>query len=140
MPRRVEALPDFRLSDTGWAGLGLPVNLALFLHSSPAGRVVAVYPSPGGATEADLAPELWDGVVGENPTLRTLAPDVEALLVNRVGDARDHYRVGVDKCYELVGVVRTHWSGFSGGAALWDEVGRFFDRLRERAGGRTGGA
>jgi hypothetical protein len=132
VPRRVDELTDFRLTDVGWAGLGLPVNLAFFLHSSAAGRVVAVYPSPGGATEAALAPDAWDGLVEENPALRALEPDVEALLVNRVGEARDHYRVGIDECYKLVGLIRTHWTGFSGGPA-WDEVARFFAGLRERS-------
>lgn len=137
VPRRVQALDEFRLTDTGWAGLELPVNLVFFLHSTPVGRVVAVYPSPGGATEANLAPEDWAGLLEENPRLRTLEPDVEALLVNRIGDAREHYRVGIDRCYELVGLVRTHWTGFSGGTAMWHEVGRFFNRLREKAGGRA---
>ena len=45
-----------------------------------------------------------------------------------------HYRVGIDRCYELVGLVRTHWRGFSGGQAVWDEIGRFFAGLKGRAG------
>ena len=138
VPRRVDALADFRLTDVQWQGLGLPVNLAFFLHSTPSGRVVAVYPSPGGATEAGVDPDAWREVVEENPTLRDLEPDVEAVLVNRVGEAREHYRVGIDECYKLVGLVRTHWRGFSGGAA-WDEIGRFFAGLRERSRPAGGG-
>src|SRR5436305_2026101 len=34
-------------------------------------------------------------------------PDVEALLVNRAGSARDHFRVGIDQCYRLAGLLRT---------------------------------
>ena len=56
----------------------------------------------------------------------TLEPDVEALLVNRIGEARECYRVGIDECYKLVGLIRTHWRGLSGGQAVWDEIGRFF--------------
>ncbi len=59
---------------------------------------------------------------------------MEALLVNRVGAARDHYRVGVDECYRLVGLLRTHWRGFSGGQAVWDEIGRFFAGLKRAIG------
>jgi hypothetical protein len=134
VPRRVEFLTDFRLTDPQWEGLGLPINLAFFLHSTPAGRVVAFYPSPAGATEALPDAETWQAVVEDNPGLSDLEPDVEALLVHRVGAAREHYRAGIDRCYELVGLVRTHWRGFSGGQAVWDEIGHFFAGLRERSG------
>ena len=130
VPRRAQFLPDFRLTDVGWEALQLPVNLAFFLHSTPAGRVVALYPSPGGATEAAVPPDAWQMLAEDNPVLATFEPDVEALLVNRVGPARECYRAGVDKCYQLVGLIRTHWRGFSGGPAVWDEVGRFFAGLK----------
>lgn len=132
VPRRAEELTDFRLGEVAWAGLGLPVNLAFFLHSTSAGRVVVVYPSPGGATEAPVDADAWDELLNENPRLRDLEPDVEALLIHRVGAARDHFRVGIDQCYKLVGLVRTHWSGFTGGAELWEEIAAFFNALRDR--------
>ena len=134
VPRDVRLLDDFRLDDLAWEGLQLPIDLAFFLHSTPAGRVVAFYPSPAGATEAVVPPEAWQALVEDNPVLRQFEPDVEALLVNRVGAARDCYRVGVDRCYELVGLIRTHWRGLSGGTAVWEEVARFFAGLKERAG------
>jgi hypothetical protein len=59
-------------------------------------------------------------------------PDVEALLVNRVGAARDYFIVPIDECYKLVGLIRLHWRGLSGGAVVWGEIGRFFDELRRR--------
>ncbi len=133
VPRRVQFLSDFRLTDVQWQALDLPINLAFFLHSTPAGRVVALYPSPAGATEALPPPDAWEALVEENPRLRGLEPDVEALLVNRLGAAPEHYRVGVDHCYALVGLVRTHWRGLSGGMAVWSELGRFFAGLRERS-------
>ena len=43
------------------------------------------------------------------------------------------YRVPIDECYKLVGLIRTHWRGLSGGTEVWEEIGRFFDELRERA-------
>jgi hypothetical protein len=140
VPRRVENLSGLRLSDLQWEGFGLPIALAFFLHSTQAGRVVAVYPSPAGATESALPLDAWEEFVAENPELRTLEPDVEALLVNRVGSARDHFRVGIDQCYRLAGILRTHWRGFSGGSALWDEIGRFFEQLRQRSGPTEGAA
>ena len=44
--RRKEFLPDFRMTDVQWEGLQLPIDLAFFMHATPAGRVVAMYPSP----------------------------------------------------------------------------------------------
>ncbi len=116
-----------------WEELSIPINLAFFLHSTPAGRVVALYPSPAGATESLVAPEAWEALAEENPVLHDFEPDVECLLVNRVGDSRECYRVGIDECYRLVGLVRTHWRGLSGGATVWDEIGRFFAGLKERS-------
>jgi hypothetical protein len=115
-----------------WEGLNLPINLAFFLYSTPAGRVVALYPSPAGATESQVAPEEWEALTAENPALRDFEPDVEALLVNRIGEARECYRVGIDECYKLAGLIRTHWRGLSGGQAAWDEIGRFFAGLKGR--------
>jgi hypothetical protein len=134
VPRRVQFLSNFRMTDLDWEALQLPVNMAFFFHSSPAGRVVALYPSPGGATEAVVPADAWQMLVDDNPMLSRFEPDVEALLVNRVGPARECYRVGIDECYKLVGLIRTHWRGFSGGQAVWDEIGRFFARLKERSG------
>jgi hypothetical protein len=132
--RRAQFLPDFRLADATWEGLQLPINLAFFMHSSAAGRVVAFYPSPAGATESLVALEAWQALVDDNPVLRELEPDVEALLVNRVGTAREHYQAGIDQCYKLVGLIRMHWRGFSGGPAVWEEIDRFFAGLKERSG------
>jgi hypothetical protein len=39
-----------------------------FVHSAPAGRAVAVYPSPAGATESALL-DAWEEFVAENPEL-----------------------------------------------------------------------
>ena len=95
--------------------------------------MVAFYPSPGGATESLPVAEEWQALAEENPVLRELEPDVEALLVNRLGPAPEHYRVCIDECYKLVGTVRTHWRGFSGGAAVWEEIARFFAALKARS-------
>jgi hypothetical protein len=133
VPRDVSFLANFRLSDVAWASLGLPIDLAFFLHSTAAGRVVALYPSPAGAIEAPVADEAWQTLLEDNPGLRTFEPDVEALLVNRVRQARECYRVGIDQCYKLVGLIRMHWRGLSGGQAVWEEIGRFFATLKERS-------
>lgn len=137
VPRRCDLLLDFRLSDIAWQGLGLPINLAFFLHSTAAERIIAMYPSPGGVSEALPALDVWQMLREDNPILAKFEPDVEALLVNRLHSERDHYRVGIDECYKLVGLVRTHWRSMTGGTAVWREIGRFFTELRQRATPRT---
>ena len=134
VPRSVEALLDFRLSDAEWEALHLPIRLAYFFPSTPAGRVLAFYPSPAGATESLLPLEAWQAIEAENPVLRALEPDVEALLANRMATVPEYFRVPIDECYRLVGLLRAHWKGLSGGAEVWGEIGRFFDQLRDRAG------
>ena len=131
--RRIQFLPDFRLDDVQWESLYIPINLAFFFQSTPAGRVVAFYPSPAGAAESLVPLEAWDVLVEENPILRKLEPDVEALLVNRVGIARECYLVSIDLCYKLVGLLRMHWRGLSGGTEVWGEIGRFFAELKEKS-------
>ena len=128
---RAEVLRDVRLDDDRWDALGIPVGLAFFFRSSAARRVVAFYPSPAGATESLIGLDSWASIEEENPVLGQLQPDVEALLVYRVNGVREHYRVSIDHCYRLVGLVRVHWRGFSGGAEAWEQIGRFFLALRD---------
>jgi hypothetical protein len=132
VPRRVSYLRNFRLTDEDWEGLQLPINLAFFVRSTPASRVLAFYPSPAGATESAVSPEAWQSLAADNPVLDDFEPDVEALLINRVTPARDCFRVGIDECYRLVGLLRTHWRGLSGGQAAWEEIARFFRELNGR--------
>jgi hypothetical protein len=130
---QVESLPDIHLDDTQWEDLHLPINLAFFVRSSAAGRVQAFFPGPAGATESLLTLDAWDALAAENPVLHTLEPDIEALLVNRLGRARCCYRVSIDECFKLVGLIRSHWRGLSGGSVVWEEIGRFFKSLDERS-------
>jgi hypothetical protein len=133
VPSRVLYLQGFRLEDQEWDSLLVPVSLACFTYSTPAGRVMAFYPSLAGATESQLGLDTWRELEAANPTLAQLEPDVEALLVNRVGDARDHFVVPIDECYRLVGLVRLGWRGLSGGSEVWREIASFFSQVRERA-------
>ena len=58
-------------------------------------------------------------------------PDVEALLVNRVSETREYYIAPMDQCYKLVGLIRAHWRGFSGGSEVWEKINQFFAELKE---------
>jgi hypothetical protein len=133
VPRDTTRLHDFAMDDHEWESLLIPIDLAYFVESSATGRVVAQYPSPGGAMESSLDFEYWNAIVARNPVLKQFEPDVEALLVNRVGGTRESYRVGIDECYRLVGLIRTRWRGLSGGQDVWQEIGRLFAGLRERS-------
>ncbi|MGB7922558.1 MAG: DUF5947 family protein [Pyrinomonadaceae bacterium] len=134
VPRRIRFLPDFRITDGQWDSLMLPINLAFFFKSTPEEKTVALYPSPAGPTESLLGLDTWDEITQENPILEGMETDTEALLVNRVGSTRDYYLVPIDECYKLVGLIRAHWRGLSGGSEVWKEIERFFDGLKERAG------
>jgi Family of unknown function (DUF5947) len=126
-------ITDLELDDVMWEQLRLPVDMAFFFHASTEDRVVAYYPSPMGPTESLLDLSAWEDLATANPVLRTLDPDVEALLVNRVRGARQHWIVPIDECYALVGLIRAHWRGLTGGAEVWQEIARNFDRLDRRA-------
>lgn len=133
IPRDVWSLPDFQMEDATWESLSLPIGLAFFFHDSKSGKTVAYYPSPAGATESLLPLEAWNALLADNPALGGMQPDVEAFLVNRVGSRRDYYRAPMDICFELVGLLRLHWKGFTGGEAVWREIDAYFDRLADRA-------
>ena len=133
VPTRVLFLPGFRMTDIQWDELLVPVNLAFFVHDSESGAVRGLYPSPAGATPSQLALEAWGELAAANPILDTLEPDVEALLVNRVARARDHFLVPIDECYRLVGMVRAGWKGLGGGPEVWASVAEFFAGLHARA-------
>jgi hypothetical protein len=133
VPDEVRLVADFELDDALWNGLRIPVDMAFFFESGAAGRVVAFYPSPAGATESLLELDSWQELVARNPVLESLEPDVEALLVNRTKGARECWLVPVDRCYALVGLIRVHWRGFGGGEEVWRAVAEFFDGLRHDA-------
>jgi hypothetical protein len=133
IPRDARPVPGLLMSDAQWEGLALPINLAFFFFSSPAGKMTALYPSPAGATESLLPLEMWWVLVSANPVLGTMEPDVEALLVNRVGESRDYLIAPIDVCFELAGLIRMHWRGLSGGDEVWRKIDEFFARVRGEA-------
>jgi hypothetical protein len=135
VPQRYRFVPAFELGDAAWAELQIPVRTAFFFPSSQAGRFMAFYPSPAGATESLLGLDAWEQVVQANPILESLQADVEALLVHgaRGGGRFECFLVPIDACYELVGRVRRTWRGFDGGEEAWKEIDSFFAALRMRS-------
>ncbi|MFL6137323.1 MAG: DUF5947 family protein [Frankiaceae bacterium] len=136
--------PQHQLSVEEWERFRIPVRVAFFFLNSSLDRVVALYPGPGGATESELALDAWDDLLAATPLAGMLAPDVEALLVDRGADRRagraqageqepSCHLVPIDACYELVGRLRTKWAGFDGGEEARDELARFFATVHERS-------
>ncbi len=146
VPERVGYDPDRALTDEDWNELQIPVAMAFFFYNSALGRVVAGYPSPGGVTECELDLAAWDRLAAAYPLLGALAPDVEAIFVNRGagpggrppgtprdGDGNETFLIPIDECYALVGQLRALWQGFDGGQEARDALAAFLTGLRRRA-------
>jgi Family of unknown function (DUF5947) len=98
--------------------------------------VVAMYPSPGGATESELHFDSWTRMRSLNPVLDNLEPDIEGLIANRLADPPTYVIAPIDRCYALTGTIKAHWEGISGGPGVQDAVARFFEALRAEATAR----
>lgn len=129
VPSRVKRLADFGMSDEEWAALGIPIGIA-FLQKSR-----AFYPSPLGTVESSVPPDAWDSLLEGNLVLRSMEPDVEALLVRRERAHREAFIIPIDEGYRLVGLLRREWRGFTGGDSVHEALDRFFAELEARSGG-----
>lgn len=126
-------LEGLEISDAMWAAFQIPIGLAFLMRSSATDGIVALYPSPAGATESELELDAWSGLVAANPALEDLDFDAEALIVNRLSDPHTYVIAPLDDCYRLVGLIKSTWEGISGGAAMEAAVQRFFDQVRATA-------
>jgi hypothetical protein len=126
---RIEALEEPSIDDALWDALGIPIGLAFIVKR--AGRTSVVYPGAGGPVTAELGdlPEL----------LADVEDEVEALLINRLGPLPREYKVSIDECHHLVGLVRRQWRGFSGGGEVGAAITNFFARLDARGRRRPTG-
>jgi hypothetical protein len=132
-------LEGFACDEATWASLQIPIGLAFFMRSSVSDAVVGFYPSPAGATESELPLDAWQALVTANPVLNHLDADGEALVVNRLSEPPQYAILPIDRCYELVGLIRSRWEGISGGDALAEAVPLFFERVRAQATPPPGG-
>ena len=124
-------LDELRMTDEQWAAFGIPIGLAFFMISSVTGSVIALYPSPAGATESELDLRAWASLCEANPQLE-LEPDTEALIVNRLGDEPQQLIAPIDAAYGLVGVVKAAWEGITGGAGVPAAVSEYLESQRAR--------
>ena len=133
IPQRHLELQGFNMSDALWSDFLIPVNMAFFVLSLSRNGAVAYYPAPTGATESKLKMEAWNQLVLLNPILNDLAPDLEALIVNRLGTTGQYYIVPIDTCYKLIGMIRVTWKGIFGGKEVNDIINQFFSELKEKS-------
>jgi hypothetical protein len=134
VPTRVAVDPTFCLTNAQWETLQIPVRLAFVLRQSGQERWVAFFPSPAGATEAELSQSAWLALTRDSTLVRLVRDDVEALLMRgNPSGTFDCFITPIDLCYELVGIVRKHWRGFSGGEQVQRELDRFFNQLNARS-------
>jgi hypothetical protein len=125
-------LPDLNVPDDLWAGFQIPIGLAFFMQSTVTECVVAMYPSPAGATESELHFESWSRMCELNPVLGDLEPDIEGLIVNRLTEPPVYAIAPIDRCYALTGAIKATWEGISGGGGVDRAVTRFFAELHEQ--------
>ena len=109
------------------------MDLVFFFRQTGADAPARLLPGPGGATESELDLAAWADIAAANPVLDALEPDVEAVLLRRHDGGFSCYLVPIDVCYELVGVVRSSWTGLGGGPEVWREIEAFFGALDHRA-------
>lgn len=126
---RREVLDGFVLTDELWAEFRIPVGLAFFFVNGAEGKVLALYPSPAGATESELDLGAWSELAAANPGAVELEPDIEGLIVSRVTTPHRFAVAPIDDCYRLVGMIKASWQGISGGDAVEQSVTRFFAGL-----------
>jgi hypothetical protein len=126
-------LAELDVPDDLWATFQIPIGLAFFMQSTVTACVVAMYPSPAGATESELHFESWSRMLELNPILARMEPDIEGLIVNRLVEPPAYVIAPIDRCYALTGTVKASWEGISGGSGVEAAVARFFEGLRAEA-------
>jgi hypothetical protein len=126
-------LQDVNIPDDLWASFQIPIGLAFFMHSTVTNCVVAMYPSPAGATESELRLDAWQRMLELNPVLHGMEHDIEGLIANRIAEPPAYLIAPIDECYALTGTIKAAWEGISGGAAVEAAVTGFFQRLEAKA-------
>lgn len=132
VPHRVRFLRDFAFDDAEWEQMMLPIGLAFFVRRAD-GVPAALYPSPAGVVESLLPLDACAERLAAHTELAAMEPEVEALLVNRIGAEPMSFLVPIDECFRLAGLMRQNWRGLSGGPGVWAAVAGFFNELRQRA-------
>jgi hypothetical protein len=129
--RRALRLAELDFSDAVWAELSVPVGLAFFTTRSRTGEVTATFPGRAGLIEAFVPLKAYSELERRFPIIKGILPDVEALLVRRSLRHQDYFRVSIDHCYELAGLLRGADAPLSSPELA--VVQSFFNRLDDQA-------
>lgn len=134
VPQQATRLDAMSLTQLQWQSLQVPINLLFLTTKSQPAQKQAFYPSAAGAVECTFAEDLWSELRQWVPVIDELTPDIEALLIYEKEDSIILYRLSIDLCFQLIGLIRMHWRGFSGGADVYREISQFFENLDSRTG------
>ncbi|NND99861.1 MAG: hypothetical protein HKN47_21280, partial [Pirellulaceae bacterium] len=118
-----------------------PIGMAFFTVREQLGElqtdsqppVTVAYPSPAGPVMSQVDGSDWQTLIDANASIARMRTEVETLLINRTANRRQAFIVPLDVCFELVGIVRRHWQGWSGGTDVHREIDAFFERLESSA-------
>jgi len=130
IPTRHLALLDFQAADDSWAG---PVKVICLLRANETGSVLAVYLDPSGVRESIFDLDRWKTLRAANPLLESLEPDVETLLLQRMGPRPLAYIVPIDTCARLIHLLEDRRGKQEGECEIWQAVGSFFADLQADA-------
>lgn len=125
---KAQRLPD-PFSASQWSALGIPVGLAWFYRDVAESRLRVRYPGAAGMVEAPDPGAALEAAAIAAPALADLEAGAEALLVRRTARAGECWRVSMDRCWHLAGLLRRHWRGFDGGAEAHAAMDDFFRSL-----------
>jgi hypothetical protein len=130
VPREIQRLDNFQMTDEIWQSLQIPTGLAMIFHHAQSNRALLIYPGATSSDQLRVPTHIWRELVMLNPPLAQMQSDVEALLIHRIGGEQDYFIVPIDIWHKLQRLIRTHWRGVSGGPRVWREIGQFFAALR----------
>ena len=120
VPRDVRALDELTISDAQWEALRLPDRSGVLLPQHAAGPGRGLLPEPGRAPPS----RCWSSRPGrrsgrEHPVLARPAARRPGAAGESGAPGRGAgavcFLVPIDQCFRLVGIIRMHWKGFTGG-------------------------
>ena len=95
-----------------------------------AGRVVAFYPGPMGATESLLELRAWTRAGGAEPGAARAASPTWRRCSSTGARGAPRSLAGPDRRVLFAGGPDPHrWRGFTGGREVWEKIGQFFEQL-----------
>ena len=111
----------------------IPISLAFFSYSSHAEESGRAISRPGRCRRVAPSPQCLGGYLRrQSGAARPGDPMWKRCWSIGSAPRAIISSFPIDECYKLVGLIRLHWRGLSGGAVVWGEIGRFFDELRQR--------